>query len=127
MPSDTPEMPVSPSGSPEADSGVVDTSTPRKRNKKHAPKDIDRRFKRSRDYDDLRRQLLAELGPNPSTREAILAEEAARAATWCKQAHAKALKGEPLKSYPQGTSNLRRLIDLLGIKDAVRLRTMRGL
>jgi hypothetical protein len=74
--------------------------------------EVDGRSVLARRYRDILRQLVADLGGEPSEAQSVLAKRAATIATWCELAEARMARGEPLNivEFTTAANALRRLL-----------------
>jgi len=80
--------------------------------------EVDGRSILARRYRDILRQLVSDIGGDPSEAQSIIAKRSATIAVWCELAEARLAKGEDLNivEFTTATNALRRLLFDLGIK-----------
>jgi hypothetical protein len=73
---------------------------------------VDGRSILARRYRDILRQLISDIGGDPSAAQAIIAKRSATIAVWCELAEARMAKGEPLNivEFTTAANALRRLL-----------------
>ena len=83
---------------------------------------VDGRSILARRYRDILRQLISDIGGDPSEAQSIIAKRAATLATWCELCEARMAKGEDLniQEFTTATNALRRLLADLGLERLAR-------
>jgi hypothetical protein len=85
--------------------------------------EVDGRSILARRYRDILRQLVSDIGGDPSEAQALIAKRSATIAVWCELAEARLAKGEDFDifAFTTATNALRRLLSDLGFERIPRL------